>query len=47
VQATIERLLGAGESLAEEQRMVMKMKLSEEYMRQQTGPGGGISVMAT
>lgn len=46
MQATLERLISAGESLAEEQRLVNKMRLSDEYMKKQTG-GGGLIVVAT
>ncbi|KAG0617840.1 hypothetical protein M758_4G019200 [Ceratodon purpureus] len=42
----VEGLLSAGYELVEEQNMVMKMKLSEEYMKTQTGPGGGLSISA-
>ncbi|CAM6100474.1 unnamed protein product [Calypogeia fissa] len=45
-EATIERLLDAGESLAHEQRLVNEMRLSDIYMKKQTG-GGGLSVVAT
>ena len=46
-QQNVEDLLKAGYELVEEQNMVMKMKLSEEYMKTQTGPGGGLSVLAS
>ena len=45
-QQNVEGLLSAGYELVEEQNMVMKMKLSEEYMKTQTGPGGGLSISA-
>jgi hypothetical protein len=40
----LEDLVNAGYELVEEQNMVMKMKLSDEYMKKQTGPGIGLSV---
>jgi hypothetical protein len=46
-QQNVEDLLKAGDELVEEQKMVTKMKLSEEYMKTQTGPGGGLSVSAS
>lgn len=46
-QQNVEDLLKAGYELADEQNMVMNMKLSEEYMKTQTGPGGGLSISAS
>lgn len=43
-QQNVEDLISAGYELVEEQKMVMKMKLSEEYMKKQTGPGIGLSM---
>lgn len=37
---TVEALIQAGESLVEEQRHVMEMRLSDVYMKKQTGGGG-------
>ncbi|CAK9196901.1 unnamed protein product [Sphagnum troendelagicum] len=44
---TMEDLIQAGHELVEEQKMVMSMKLSEEYMKTQRGPGGSLSVSAS
>jgi len=44
LQQNVEDLIEAGNELVEEQAMVMKMKLSEEYMKKQTGPGIGLSM---
>lgn len=41
---TIEGLIEAGLSLVEEQKMVMQMRLSDEYMKKQTGIGPGLSL---
>ncbi len=46
-QQTMEDLIQAGHELVEEQKMVMSMKLSEEYMKTQRGPGGSLSVSAS
>jgi hypothetical protein len=43
----MEDLIQAGHELVEEQKMVMSMKLSEEYMKTQTGPRGSLSVSAS
>lgn len=45
-EATIERLVSAGDSLVKEQRLVNEMRLSDVYMKKQTG-GGGLSVLAS
>ncbi|BBN01039.1 hypothetical protein MPTK1_2g04090 [Marchantia polymorpha subsp. ruderalis] len=38
-EQTLEKLIEAGESLVEEQNMVNNMRLSDVYMKKQTGPG--------
>lgn len=43
-EQTIEGLIEAGYSLVEEQKMVMQMRLSDEYMKKQEGTGPGISL---
>lgn len=43
-QQNIEDLIKAGYELVEEQNMVNQMKLSEEYMKKQTGPGVGLNM---
>ena len=43
-QQTIDDLIEAGHSLVEEQRMVNKMRLSDEYMKKQEGVVIGLSL---
>lgn len=43
----MDDLIKAGYELVEEQNMVNNMKLSDEYMKKQTGPGGGLSISAS
>ncbi|XP_024524612.1 ribulose bisphosphate carboxylase/oxygenase activase, chloroplastic [Selaginella moellendorffii] len=43
-EQTLTSLLKAGTSLVEEQKMVTKMRLSDEYMKKQTGEGGLIGL---
>ncbi|KAG6555145.1 hypothetical protein Mapa_003180 [Marchantia paleacea] len=38
-EQTLEKLIEAGESLVEEQKLVNEMRLSDVYMKKQTGPG--------
>lgn len=43
-EQSLESLIEAGQSLVEEQLMVMKMRLSDEYMKKQEGTGPGIGL---
>ncbi|KAJ7545958.1 hypothetical protein O6H91_08G018000 [Diphasiastrum complanatum] len=40
----VKDLISAGRSLTKEQQMVMKMRLSDEYMKKQVGPGSALSL---
>ncbi|KAL2643182.1 hypothetical protein R1flu_010769 [Riccia fluitans] len=41
-EQTVEKLIEAGKSLVEEQKRVMEMRLSDDYMKKQTGPSIGL-----
>ncbi|KAL3696490.1 hypothetical protein R1sor_010566 [Riccia sorocarpa] len=41
-EQTVEKLIEAGQSLVEEQKRVMEMRLSDEYMKKQTGASIGL-----
>jgi len=44
VQQTLEGLVAAGLAMVEEQNRMNEMRLADEYMKVQTGPGVGLSM---
>lgn len=43
-QQTLEGLVKAGMAMVEEQNRMNEMRLADEYMKVQTGPGVGLSM---